>query len=63
MLIDGMWDQALDAMRSKELSKTRNGIEIMEAVLYDLKADASCRDVPNELCPRKRSRSASMLAK
>jgi len=53
ILSDPMWEQLQATMKNKGCNYSKNGRDIMEAILWKLRTGAPWRDIPNELCPWK----------
>src|SRR5262249_5872592 len=51
VLTDEIWSQLLAVMESKGCYDSKNGREIMEAILWKLRVGGPWRDIPKEFCP------------
>ena len=51
VLTDEIWTQLLTVMESKGCYDSKNGREIMEAILWKLRVGGPWRDIPKEFCP------------
>src|ERR1700761_5769954 len=51
VLTDEVWSQLLNVMEAKGCYDSRNGREIMEAILWKLRVGGPWRDIPKEFCP------------
>lgn len=52
-LSDSIWAQLLAVMESKGCYDAKNSREVMEAILWKIRAGAPWRDIPTEFCPWK----------
>ena len=50
-LTDEIWSQLLAVMESKGCYDSKNGREVMEAILWKLRVGGPWRDFPKEFCP------------
>jgi hypothetical protein len=51
VLTDEMWNQILTTMKSKGCYETKDGRDVMEAIIWKLRTGSPWRDIPEELCP------------
>ena len=51
VLSDSMWIQLQAVMKAKGCHQSRNGRDVMEAILWKLRTGGPWRDVPEEFCP------------
>lgn len=51
VLSDSMWIQLQTVMRAKGCHQSKNGRDVMEAILWKLRTGGPWRDVPEEFCP------------
>ena len=50
-ITDEVWSQLAEVMTAKGCYDTKNGREVMEAILWKLRTGAPWRDIPKEFCP------------
>ena len=51
VLSDSMWNQLQVVLKARGCHQSKNGRDVMEAILWKLRTGGPWRDVPDEFCP------------